>query len=168
MFGQCKQCGFQAGIFGLEAGLCKQCLQKNIESANTSITDKGARTGLANDTPELDQSNRISPGQSAQRIKPDSTITIASNLSKRIEGIKGLGIGLGIIALCGLGVVLYFYLLGYYLPEDGLATTIFRFFAPFAIFFAVILGAAITLTSLGQAITGKGDVLNRIKKAFRD
>ena len=84
-------------------------------------------------------------------------------MSIRKEGLKGLGIGLGFTAAC-VGVTIYYFY--NFVQAEGILETIIKFFLPIALFFGFILAVMVVLTSLFQIVTGKGDVLARIKKAL--
>jgi len=79
---------------------------------------------------------------------------------KRKEGLQGAGYSLLILCFaCGIGAWFIFF-------RDPLGDTIWHFIinicAPFAIFGSLIIGIVYLFQSILQAITGKGDVMEKI------
>ena len=87
-------------------------------------------------------------------------------MSTRTEGLKALGIGLGLLLLCGVAALLFTTFTDF--QSDNLWDIIFRFFFPIAIMFGAILALLILWFSLVQLITGKGDVMGRLNQMFED
>ena len=91
--------------------------------------------------------------------------------SKRKEAVLGFIIG---VAFLIVDCVVAFWFVTSFKPDemkDGLGP-IFRFIigicAPMAMIFAAFCGVAIIARSLFQLISGRGDVLAKIKTAFTD